>query len=717
MSVVMASSDTSSLEANQVTVDECGMKLQGSRLSQCLDVPTTEEVVSDEGKPSLSAVVDDRVVTTSTLEPSCPDVVPTDLDDILRSFGSKTGKRRSSSAFHCLCQTTTILSYDEEGMSSGTSSYNSGFSSSSDSSVEEKEDVPSGKPDDAVVASSADASSNVPYEAEDVDISTKENEELIIGSNLNKRKANTSKQRTRKLPVRSKRMGRGSVTYTNVTDTPAEAPSNFKKNLRSTTKSIAYFWKRKKPMEHGSVTTSEVLKVDARKDTCSEVSEPVVVPLDENQGQSIVSPVSLPPTPASAEENVCVKAVISNDRILVAAKKMLLQPEIEIYERKKPLVDIADQFFERFDCDTGEIVAEGGFKPFCEPIIRGFDCDSGELVTARDLSAAHILSHDLRNSSANEVAAALVTDAASANQQLYPAIEPTDPPLLRNSLERSDAGRDPMSPTSVIVNMELMFSDSDVKGLKNLLRDSVDSSVSSISTNSSLSLTRSSDGDEIRNPLSDENGSVAGSASLSDQHQARHLRSSKVFVRKPKSQPSANPMSSTLSVPYTLPLNMRGVVTHRSISILLLKPAQKVFEIVSVDVTRSTLLKDTLQAACVAASNPVLAQQTYISLCSDIKVLSNMTSPMSKLIVQNTSSGAENAVVTVNPEESDADMLSRREMERRLLVAVPERSDPTECQAIRRILWKNPKLQVWWNIHMSKSDGFVIMSEHDMCQQ
>jgi type II secretory pathway component PulJ len=45
----------------------------------------------------------------------------------------------------------------------------------------------------------------------------------------------------------------------------------------------------------------------------------------------------------------------------------------------------------------------------------------------------------------------------------------------------------------------------------------------------------------------------------------------------------------------------------------------------------------------------------------------------------------------------------QREMEGRLLVAVPEGSTATECQAIRRALWKNPKIQRWWN----KTDPFA----------
>jgi hypothetical protein len=719
--VFISASDKTPLppNLNRRVIDEFGVKQLMSSASppHCLLTGMRQEESGNydatvERPTSLveAEVAADRVnaAPLSSIDPSCPDLVP-DLDDIIRSFGSRTAQR--SSAFNRLCQ-KTVVSYEDhddyDGISSGTSSYNSGFSSSSDSTIssdyvtsrKEAEvvntDAPTISPSDSYVT---------PY------ISTKVTEYLIRVSKLNKRKASGSTGRTPKLPVRSKRLGKNRPTLTTSAGLltqaggderlpPSMAPlSNYyiKSRMRNTSKPIAHLWTREKSMNHVASVLSEASKNFAGKmrvvveplDTATE-DEPKLAGLEGSTGQTV----------STGENNM------SNVRLCEVATWTERKREDKIREKEKlpresrpalistPVLDRADHFMERFDCDTGEIVAEGGFKSLLKPIVRGFDCDTGDLVTAHERFAAQILVSDLLNSSPNEATLAV-------------AKETRGPALCLHSLGGVDVSRDPPSPTSVIENMELFFSESDGKGIKKLLRDSVDSSVSSISTNSSLSMSRSSLDAEECDPLCDESGSLTGTASLSDQHKARHLRSTKVLVRKSNKGSSRSLLSSSLSVTYTRPLNMRGIVIHRSISILLVQPAQKVFEIVSVDVTRSTLLKDTLQAACLAASNPVLARQIYVSLCGDSKVLSNMTSPMSKLmVVPKPASVMENVATEHNRE--DPDNLLRREMERRLLVAIPEKSDVTECQTIRRVLWKNPKLQVWWNMQEIKGDDLLV---------
>jgi hypothetical protein len=683
------------LDTNQRGIDEIQMnELKSPDLSPqylLAEMKQTECDIGDEGQGPAPS---------SSFDPSCPDLVP-DLDDIIRSFGSRAA--RKSSAFNRLSQ-KTIMSYedqnDPDGLSSGTSSYNSGFSSSSDSTISSGSD-PIRKQTDRL---NADILTMLPSNTiETVDVSTKANENLIRVSKLNKRKATRSTERTPILPFRSRRLGKSRPTLMTNVDSftqrdgdPLPQPSaasntNVKYRIRSTSKSIAHFWTRKMSVDPITSVSSKTSNVAARKDV--DIAEPVDASVEEHHCPATTGLAHSTLQISSTNENVSNDKTQHKPDIKLREKGKVIGEARRTFTSQSLTSDRADHFMERFDCDTGEIVAEGGFKSLLEPIIRGFDCDSGELVTAQELSAAQILSQDLRNSCPNDATLAFTAESEGA--------------ALLNIADRIDVSRAPPSPISVIENMELIFSESDVKGIKNLLRDSVDSSVSSISTNSSFSLSRSSREDAEHNPVSDESGSSAESASLSDRHKARHLRTTKVLVRKSNKAASRSLVSSSLSVTYTLPLNMRGVVIHRAVSILLVQPVQKVFEIVSVDVTRSTLLKDTLKAACLAAANPVLARQNYVCLCGDSKVLTNMTSPMSKLMaLSKPARGMQSSAMNQNQDEPD--ILLRREMEQRLLVAVPEKSNATECQTIRRILWKNPKLQVWWNMEEIRSDDFMF---------
>jgi hypothetical protein len=261
----------------------------------------------------------------------------------------------------------------------------------------------------------------------------------------------------------------------------------------------------------------------------------------------------------------------------------------------------------------------------------------------------------------------------------------------------------------VIENMILLFANSDVEGIRRLLGESLESSVSSLSTSSST-LSRNivfdssnDEGIDIEDDGSDDRGG-------SDKQKAKHLRTSKLLsLNGGYKQPSKSLQSHYVSNDYTLPLSLRGIVTHYSISILLIEPVHKVFEIVTVDVTRTMSLKETLANACIAAADPILAEQTYISLCNDVKVLSNMSSPVSKLI-QKPADVSKNENLrsgNTSDNEKQKEALMRREMERQLLVAVPLRSNFKECQMIRRILWKNTKLQLWWTTYQMKNEHYV----------
>lgn len=143
---------------------------------------------------------------------------------------------------------------------------------------------------------------------------------------------------------------------------------------------------------------------------------------------------------------------------------------------------------------------------------------------------------------------------------------------------------------------------------------------------------------------------------------------------------SAIPRSITLRNAARSPLD-------RPLSILLLSPIAKIFEIVLVDVCLSnTTIGDTLCKARATATDVHLSEQKYVSLCNRQQELAAPMLPVSLLVEQCLSGGGRT--------EEDR----RAAMEGRLLVAVPDGSTSTECQAIRRMLWKNPRIQRWWKL-------------------
>lgn len=151
--------------------------------------------------------------------------------------------------------------------------------------------------------------------------------------------------------------------------------------------------------------------------------------------------------------------------------------------------------------------------------------------------------------------------------------------------------------------------------------------------------------------------------------------------------------SSTSPIPRSL-----MYVRDLALSILLLHPVLRIFEIVVVDVMNDTTVGDVLSKARANAMDESLSAQKYVSLCNRTQELAAPMLPVSLLVPGDRSKERRGAPSS----NGGDDCLCRREMEGRLLVAVPECSTAVACQSIRRVLWKNPKVQRWWN----QSDPF-----------
>ena len=124
----------------------------------------------------------------------------------------------------------------------------------------------------------------------------------------------------------------------------------------------------------------------------------------------------------------------------------------------------------------------------------------------------------------------------------------------------------------------------------------------------------------------------------------------------------------------------------RPLSILLLNPMLKIFEIVLVDFLRETTVGEALSKARVSAIDETLSEQKYTSLCNRKQEIAAPMLPVSLLV--------EKIEKESSSKLTETEM--RRAMEARLLVAVPSGSTASDCQLIRRVLWKNPKIQRWW---------------------
>jgi hypothetical protein len=157
----------------------------------------------------------------------------------------------------------------------------------------------------------------------------------------------------------------------------------------------------------------------------------------------------------------------------------------------------------------------------------------------------------------------------------------------------------------------------------------------------------------------------------------------------------------SLSISYSIPSRLR--VSGRTASILLIKPELKIFEIVSVPVTRQTNVRNVLDYVKQAAVDPRLAELSYVGLCIDREEVSNdqhlVLAKMSNDLQTTDSSPPQDRIprmVASERNSREGEEFLKREMERQLWVAIPHGSTARDCQSIRRLLWRNPKLQSWW---------------------
>jgi hypothetical protein len=167
------------------------------------------------------------------------------------------------------------------------------------------------------------------------------------------------------------------------------------------------------------------------------------------------------------------------------------------------------------------------------------------------------------------------------------------------------------------------------------------------------------------------------------------------------------------SISYSIPSRLR--VSVRTASILLIKPELKIFEIVSVPVTRQTNVRNVLDYVKQAAVDPRLAELSYVGLCIDQEEVSKdqqLIVAKMPIDLQTTKNSAPpqdgiSRMVTSECDSREGEEHAKREMERQLWVAIPNGSTARDCQSIRRLLWRNPKLQSWWKKQHDASAPFA----------
>ena len=639
----------------------------------------------------------DKVGHESYLNGTIPD-----LEEILRSFGSKS-RRSNTRSSKSILDTPTLSDNgivdeynddDDDDRNSNNSSYNSGFSSSSDSSFES---IPDTTQIAAFYNSGGESPSSVTNFVSLSPTSTTTDIHQFGGGGVDEsvphkaipashakstRQRRRSERRRRK---RSSKIDNNASKTTSVDDSNHNEDDNRSRqsflsrtnSLIHTNKPFGKNWTRKKRIDDSvaslsdSETTEKFLSVESVNQKESRDNAPS---FNIDQENTTLKPANaiLKTEPAFETSNTIVM------KVLITKSKV-------------------SQVIERFDCDTGERITDVA--------VDSGKAKLGDRSSKRSHSPTSLTGakkeHQVDPLSLPEIK--LIQDL-SENEAPQKSCGSSGDPVVNCSISNA---------TNVIENMILLFAKSDVEGIRRLLGESLESSVSSLSTSSStlsrnIILDSSNDeGFDIEEDGSDDKGG-------SDKQRAKHLRTNKLLsLHEGYKQPSKSLQAQYALNDYTLPLSMRGIVTHYSISILLIEPIHKVFEIVTVDVTRNMSLKETLVNACIAAADPILAEQVYVSLCSDSKVLSNMLSPVSKLIQKptdvsrNKNIRADNKNNKLLDEAKQKETLMRREMERQLLVAVPLKSNFKECQMIRRMLWKNTKLQLWWSTYQMKSEHYV----------
>lgn len=125
--------------------------------------------------------------------------------------------------------------------------------------------------------------------------------------------------------------------------------------------------------------------------------------------------------------------------------------------------------------------------------------------------------------------------------------------------------------------------------------------------------------------------------------------------------------------PADLPVpSRRANVDHGTLTVLLVEMQSKIFEVVAVDVQRDTTVGDVLAKARSTASDPALSEQKYVSFCYGLQEFGAPMLPV-KVVID-----------------------WEKHKTRPLVVAVPAGSTAAAMQSVKRVLWKNPKMRVWW---------------------
>lgn len=157
-------------------------------------------------------------------------------------------------------------------------------------------------------------------------------------------------------------------------------------------------------------------------------------------------------------------------------------------------------------------------------------------------------------------------------------------------------------------------------------------------------------------------------------------------------------------------------LTDTTLHILLVEISQKIFEIVQVDhTTRETTVGDVLSRARVQATDPLLSQQTYVSLCNANHELAAPMLPVNLMVVNETNTTNKFSPCTgseTSPRASEKMLQKYDEREQkesvddpsmgRLLVAVPEGSSASQVRRVQKALWKHPRVQRWWKKQQRK---------------
>jgi hypothetical protein len=321
--------------------------------------------------------------------------------------------------------------------------------------------------------------------------------------------------------------------------------------------------------------------------------------------------------------------------------------------------------------------------------VRGFDCDTGGFATESNLARSNVLKP---NTGAPQSAVVLTRRFDRSNTAKVSPKSSNALADVRYIVNPADMQRFLKSPA---------FKEKESAGGCERFSDGDD--ISSLSSNSSLTLSSTSVVDKPNSRSGKVVGVRAKSLMSSKAHSGRYLglnesselglevsrplKNEATFSQSLKSlqhQGAASPQT-----PYLFPPTLQLHTSNQSLSVLLIDPVLKVFEIVSVGVSADTTVRGVIRSACVAAADDVLSRQSYVSLCVADYVISNLDDSAHIVLPSKPRSA-------FNKRGSTSDESMRREMEHSLIVAVPESSSAAECIKIRRILWKNPKLQVWW---------------------